>query len=205
MKIKFCGFTNIDNAKDAINLGVDAIGFNFYPQSPRYIKPEVLEELVPFLSPFVQLVGVFVNQPVDEMNDIAHRCRLDIVQCHGDESPTDCLKVEKRVIKAFRLKDKEDLKPIQDYKGCVSSILLDTKTHSQYGGSGQTFDWGLAIAAKAFEMPLILSGGLCAKNLEKAMRLVNPFAIDLCSSIETEPGIKDYHLMKEILQLSLLN
>ena len=202
MKIKICGLTNKEDALDAVSLGAEAVGFIFYKDSPRYISPEKVEEISLFLPPFVFLVGVFVNQSKEEIDYIAHRCKLDLIQLHGDESPEFCRSMRRRVIKAFRVSEPEDLDPIVYYQGMISAILLDTKAQNIMGGSGKTFDWGLALRAKEYEIPLILAGGINAGNIKKAAQLVNPYALDLSSGVERSPGLKDYNKMQEILRVA---
>lgn len=202
MKIKICGITNKEDALNAVSLGADAIGFIFSKNSPRYISPEKVEDISLFLPPFVFLVGVFVDQPQEEIIQIAHQCKLDLVQLHGQESPRFCMDIPRRVIKAFKVSDLEDLEPISMYQGIVSAILLDTKAQMIEGGTGKTFDWGLALKAKEFEIPLILAGGINAQNLKKAVNLVNPYAVDLSSGVESEPGKKDYNKMQEVISLA---
>lgn len=200
MKIKICGITNKEDALNAVSLGADAIGFIFAPESPRYITPECAEEISLFMPPFVSVVGVFVNETQDFIHKTVHRCKLDLVQLHGQESPGFCRSIQRRVIKAFPVLDIEDLDPIAHYQGLVSAILLDTKVQEMSGGSGKIFDWGLAIKAKAYEVPLILAGGVNAQNVKKAFQLVNPYGVDLSSSVEKSPGIKDYNKMREVIQ-----
>lgn len=202
MKIKICGITNLQDAQDAVFLGADAVGFIFHKPSPRYVPVQVAEEICMDMPPFVSLVGVFVDQSAEEIDEIVTRCKLDIVQLHGNESPGFCMQMKRRVIKVFRVQDLSDLSPIPQYQGMVSAICLDTKVRDKEGGTGQTFDWGVAIKAKEFDMPLILSGGITAQNINKAAQLVNPFSIDLASGVEVSPGKKDYNKMQEIIQLA---
>ncbi len=199
MKIKICGITNRDDAMDAVNLGVDAIGFIFYEQSPRYISPDIVEEISLFLPPFVLLVGVFVNHDKPYIDAVVHRCRLDLIQLHGDEPPEFCRTMRRRVIKAFKISDCNDVDQIAAYQSSVSAVLLDTKVSGMEGGTGKVFDWGLAIKAKEFDIPLILAGGINSNNINKAVKLVNPYAVDLSSSVEDIPGKKDYNKMQDIV------
>ncbi|MBL6722633.1 MAG: phosphoribosylanthranilate isomerase [Candidatus Margulisbacteria bacterium] len=199
MKVKFCGITNRTDAMNAIALNIDALGFIFYEQSPRYISIEKVEEILLDLPPFIHVIGVFVNASVDFINEATKRCRLTGIQLHGQESPEFCLKFHLPVIKAIPVKNKEDIYCIPQYKGCVNGILLDTKAQNVHGGTGKTFDWGLAIEAKAYDVPLILSGGINATNISKAIKMVSPYGIDICSGLEKEPGIKDYNKMKLLL------
>ena len=157
-----------------------------------------MEEISLYVPPFVSMVGVFVNQDKDLIDEYVERCRLDLVQLHGDETPDFALQMKRRVIKALRVGDVSDLKPIIQFQGVASAILLDTKVTGSYGGTGQSFDWGLAVQAKDYDIPLILSGGISADNIEKAQSLVSPFAVDLSSRVESEPGKKDYDKMQAL-------
>ena len=199
MNIKICGITNKEDALDAVSLGADALGFIFHKPSPRYISPEKVEEIVMFLPPFIHVVGVFVNNSKEDIEEIVDRCRLNLIQLHGEESPQFCMEMPRRVIKATRVSEPDDLLSITQYQGVVSSILLDTKVKGVYGGTGKTFDWGLALEAKEYDTPLILSGGINANNIEKALKMVGPYGIDICSGVEKEPGIKDYNKMQELI------
>jgi len=187
---------------DAINLGADAIGFIFYEQSPRYISPDVVEEISLFLPPFVLLVGVFVNHDKPFIDAVVHRCRLDLIQLHGDESPEFCRTMRRRVIKAFKIDDIPDVDAIAPYQSSVSAVLLDTKVAGREGGTGKVFDWGLALKAKEFDIPLILAGGINSGNINKAAKMVNPYAVDLSSSVESAPGKKDYNKMKDLIDVA---
>ncbi|NBV41216.1 phosphoribosylanthranilate isomerase, partial [bacterium] len=120
-------------------------------------------------------------------------------QLHGDESPEFCRQMRRRVIKAFKVEDIADIDQIAAYQSSVSAILLDTKVAGKEGGTGKVFDWGLALKAKEFDIPLILAGGINSQNLNKAVKLVNPYSVDLSSSVESCPGRKDYNKMKEII------
>ena len=201
MKLKICGITNKKDAEDAVNLGVDALGFICYSKSPRYITEENLHEIIGSIPPFVTSVGVFVNEAPEVINEFIKNYKLDVVQLHGEESPEDCMKINTRVIKAIHVDTMDDIQYVGKYNGTVSGILLDTKVDGTYGGTGKSFDWGVALAAKDFGMPIILSGGISIDNLNKAVQLVKPEAIDLCSSVEQSPGLKDYEKMKDFITL----
>ena len=179
MKIKICGITNKEDALNAVNLGADAVGFIFHEASPRYISPSVVEEISLFLPPFVMSVGVFVNSDRDYIRKVSEQCRLYIIQLHGDETPATCLAMPRRVIKAIKISGPEDLEKIPQYLGTVSAILLDTKVSGMEGGSGKVFDWGLALKAKDYDVPLILAGGISHHNLNKAVHLQLPQLLQL--------------------------
>ncbi|MFC1770693.1 phosphoribosylanthranilate isomerase [Candidatus Margulisiibacteriota bacterium] len=203
MRIKICGITNIDDAQNAVSLGASALGFIFAENSPRYITPEKAEEICMFMPPFVQLVGVFVNEKKEVINKIAEQCKLNLIQLHGNEEPGFCLNINRKVIKTFKLTTEEDLKLIPQYQGVVSAILLDTKVEGKDGGTGQVFDWGLALKAKeSFDIPVILAGGINISNIKKAVQLVNPYAIDISTGVESEPGQKDYNKIKELITVA---
>lgn len=201
MKTKICGITNRDDALNAIALNVDAVGFIFYEHSPRYISGNKVEEFILDIPPFINTVGVFVNETAETINKIAKQCRLSSIQLHGSEPPEFCTQFDLPVIKAIPVRDETDIQAIPQYKGCVSGILLDTKVENVHGGTGKTFDWGLAIAAKEYDTPLILSGGINSQNVSKAIKMVNPYGVDICSGVEKEPGIKDYNKMQQLLEL----
>ena len=148
----------------------------------------------------MQVVGVFVNEEKEKIKKIAQFCNLNLIQLHGNESPEFCETLGLPCIKAFSVKDKESLKFLSVYKGKVKGILLDTYKKGKFGGTGETFDWNLAIEAKALGMPLILAGGLKPENVKKAINIVKPFAIDVNSGIEKAPGIKDKYLMERLFK-----
>jgi phosphoribosylanthranilate isomerase len=192
MRVKICGLTREEDAKAAEALGAWALGFIFYPKSKRYIPPDAAAKIIGDLD--TQAIGVFVNQ-TDAVTALGRRIGLGGIQLHGDETPDDCLRVRDKfdgfVIKAFRPQTEEDVAGIAAYKGTVDYALLDSGTGGQYGGTGHTFDWGLATKAAASGIPLILAGGLNAENIVEARDTVNPYAADLSSGVESAPGIKD--------------
>ena len=197
VKVKICGMTNLKDVKVAVDGGVDAVGFIFYKKSPRSVTMQAVREIVLELPPFVDSVGVFVNEKAEQINKIADHCKLDRVQLHGDESPAFCKKIRRRVIKAIRVKDIQSLKKLSDYP--VSSFLLDTFSEDQYGGTGKVFDWNLAYPAKKYG-PIILAGGLTPINVHQAIQRIQPYGVDVCSGVESQPGIKDHKKMKAFLK-----
>lgn len=197
VKVKICGMTNLKDVKVAVDGGVDAVGFIFYKKSPRSVTMQAVREIVLELPPFVDSVGVFVNETAEQINKIADHCKLDRVQLHGDESPAFCKKIRRRVIKAIRVKDIQSLKKLSDYP--VSSFLLDTFSEDQYGGTGKVFDWNLAYPAKKYG-PIILAGGLTPINVHQAIQRIQPYGVDVCSGVESQPGIKDHKKMKAFLK-----
>ncbi|MDT8375148.1 MAG: phosphoribosylanthranilate isomerase [Mariprofundaceae bacterium] len=195
-RIKVCGITRLQDALTASRLGVDAVGFVFYPGSPRYISPMQAAKIIRQLPPFVSAVGLFVNPKQDEIDEVLEHCPLSVVQLHGDESPEFCMAQQRRVLKAVPVSSKEDLKRAQSYP---CAVLLDTKApKGVYGGTGTSFDWTLL---KNFEhdYPLILAGGLNAGNVEAALSVRQWFALDVSSGVETSPGIKDDAKLREFV------
>jgi phosphoribosylanthranilate isomerase len=191
MILKVCGITNVEDAARAIEGGATAIGFNFFPRSPRYIAPERAAEIA---TPGVRRVGVFVNAPPERILEIARIARLDVAQLHGDEAADDYpggIAVWKaaRVTETFRF-EPYDASPAE-------ALLLDGPAAEMYGGSGKTFDWRLAANATH---RIILAGGLDASNVGRAVALAHPWGVDACSRIESAPGIKDHRKMNEFLQ-----
>ncbi len=188
VKIKICGMTSIEDTFLAVNGGADAVGFIFYKKSPRCISANTVKSIVRALPPFVETVGVFVNESAERVNRIAESCDLSAVQLHGDESPAFCKKIRRKVIKAVRVKGKESFDGMSSYK--VSAFLLDSYSDQQQGGTGETFDWRLVSEGKKYG-PVILAGGLDPSNVAHAIQKVKPYAVDVCSGVERIPGIKD--------------
>lgn len=192
VRVKICGITNTDDALAAIDYGADALGFVFYEKSPRYIPPEKAGQIIRSLPPFITTVGLFVDEDRNEVEKIIALNNINIVQFHGNESPETCL-LNRRVIKAIRVKELSDLDSLGNYQ--VSAFLLDTYTEDLLGGTGQVFNWDIAIEAKRFGR-IILAGGLTPENIEKAVKLVRPFAVDVSSGVEMDKGVKDHKKMK---------
>ena len=200
VRVKVCGITNYQDASMAIELGADALGFIF-ASSPRQITPEKARDIIYAIPPFVQTVGVFVDEDPGKIRRTIHLCGLDLVQLHGDESPDLCRELMPCAIKALRLKDESSLSAIKPYRGRVRAILLDTYMQGKRGGTGRTFDWNLAIKAKEFGIPTILSGGLNPDTISEAISLVKPFGVDVNSGIEESPGKKSPNLMGELMEI----
>lgn len=195
--MKICGVRAFDEAEAAIDAGADALGFNFWPRSPRYIAPEAAREIAKSISPLASTVGVFVNEEHRSIEEIVSRVGLSAVQLHGDETAEFCSRLGfTRIIKAFRVGDGFDLQMIREYP--VSMALLDAGIKGSYGGTGKSFDWRVAVEAKKI-MPLILAGGISAENVAEAIQSVRPHAIDVCSGVEAEPGRKDLNRLREFM------
>ncbi len=196
MMVKICGITNREDALAAIAGGAAALGFNFYPKSPRYVAPEEAADLVAGLPPGVWKVGVFVNEPRERVAEVARRVGLDVAQLHGDETPAD-YPPELRVWKAFRVTGEGG----EPWSGCpAEAILLDGAAGSLYGGAGHAFDWRLA---RGGARKIILAGGLDAQNVRQAIEAARPWGMDACSRIESAPGRKDHAKMAAFLQAAL--
>src|SRR5215213_6938224 len=173
VRVKICGVRSLSDARSAIEAGADAIGFNFWPESPRYIEPALARTVIASLPPFVSRVGVFVNDDADHIAGIATSVGLDAVQLHGDETPDFCQRLRLTdhfkaiaLIKAVRVETEADLGGIRTYR--AGAILLDSKKRGAYGGTGEHFDWRLAVRA-AEVAPIILAGGLRVENVREAI------------------------------------
>jgi phosphoribosylanthranilate isomerase len=197
VKVKICGITNYKDAKAAMDMGADLLGFNFYPKSPRYIEPANAKEIIKELPAFIDTVGLFVNSPFSEINEIINLCQLDWIQLHGDEDPDFCKQFlihHVRMMKAIRVKDKTDIENAEDY--FTDAILLDAFDPEKYGGTGVTFDWNVI---GHMNKRVFLAGGINPDNAEKAAKL-GVYGIDICSGIESEPGKKDHDKMKKLFK-----
>ena len=198
-QIKICGITNVQDASCAAKCRADAIGFIFYPKSPRYVAPEMVKTIIETLPTEIAKVGVFVNHDVAAVKEIIDFCGLDMVQLHGDETPAYCSQFPRsRVIRAFAPRTEDDLKKMKAYP--VKAFLVDAYDPKRYGGTGEQSDWILAAKAKAAH-PLILAGGLSMTNIREAIEHASPHAVDINSGAEIAPGQKDHHKVKAIIEL----
>ena len=200
VKVKICGITNRDDARAAACFGADAIGFVFFEGSPRYVTLEQASEISRELPPFLSRVGVFVNASQEKVVETAQLVGLDFFQFHGDENPRYCSFFGRRTIKAFRIATEGDVSKVENYRS-VKTVLFDTKVKGLYGGSGTQFSWELLSSNKLLEDKyVILSGGLTDENVDEAIRVVMPDAVDVSSSIEAEPGIKDHKKLESFIR-----
>lgn len=199
VKVKICGITNYEDAYAACSYGTDALGFVF-AKSPRQIKSEVAKSIIGRLPPYVVTVGVFVNEREKLVRKIAKDCNLICLQFHGDESPEFCVdfKDEYKVIKAIRVRDRKSLELLGKYD--ADAFLLDAFIQGKRGGTGERFNWDLAIEAKEFGKPIILAGGIGIENVEDAIQKVAPYAVDVSSSVEYAAGKKNHNLMKALIE-----
>jgi len=199
VQIKICGITNTTDARACAELGAQLIGLNFYPQSPRYIKPSVGREIVESLPAETEAVGVFVDGNAEEIRETAKTARVRSVQLHGNFSPEIAheLASEFRVIRVFTTHARfrpEDVSPFPD-----CDVLIDAHHPDLRGGTGQTCDWSAARATLHFARFLMLSGGLNGQNVGHAIQAVMPHAVDVCSGVERTPGVKDHRTVKNFV------
>jgi phosphoribosylanthranilate isomerase len=195
--VKICGITSLEDAQAAADAGADALGFVFYPPSPRCVTPEQAGRIIQTLPPFVTTVGLFVDVALDTVNDLAARCGLDRIQLHGRETPEFCRQVTRPVIKAIRIKSAESLTQVPDYN--VSAYLLDAYVEGSLpGGTGASFSWELAAQAKPYG-PVILAGGLTPENIEVAIAQSHPYGVDVSTGVERAPGIKDHQKVRQFI------
>jgi len=199
-RVKICGITNKDDAFKAIKFGADALGFNFYKKSPRYVSPSRARNIISILPPFVSIVGVFVDEKVGAIRDIAGFCGLNVVQLHGDEDHHFCHRLKRyqvlRIIKGFRVTDAFDFEAAKKYD--VDAYLFDAYQEGAFGGTGKVFNWEL-LKRTDIHKPVILSGGLTPENVLEAVQTVKPFAVDVSSGVETSPGVKDHHKLQTFI------
>ena len=198
-KGKICGITNWSDARGAVEAGADFLGFNFYRESSRYISPAAARRIVQRLPEKVASVGVFVNEPEREMLTIARRVGLDYVQLHGDETADVVSRMRRsvRVIKAVRVRESFRVAQLANFKR-ASSILLDGFDSRLRGGTGKSFNWKLAKSAGR-KRQIFLAGGLTPENAAEAVSAARPFAIDVCSGVESRPGKKDLARMRALV------
>jgi phosphoribosylanthranilate isomerase len=195
--VKICGITSLEDAGAAVDAGADALGFVFYPPSPRYVSPEKADQIIRQLPPFVTTVGLFVDVAFDAINQLAARCGLDRIQLHGGETPEFCRRISRPVIKAFRIRNAESLTPVPDYQ--VSAYLLDAYVEGALpGGTGAAFAWELAARVKPHG-PVILAGGLTPDNVEAAIERTLPYGVDVSTGVECAPGVKDHRKVCEFI------
>jgi phosphoribosylanthranilate isomerase len=190
-RVKICGITTWDDARLSVDLGASALGFNFYPPSPRAITPADAWKIIRRLPPFVEAVGVFVNWPPLVVEALARALHLTAVQLHGAESPEEVAELARtrRVIKAVQVKRGFRLTGLARYRA-ADGILLDGFARGLHGGTGRTLDWKLARAAGRYGQ-IILAGGLTPENIAEAIRVAEPYAVDVASGVERRPGRKD--------------
>jgi phosphoribosylanthranilate isomerase len=189
VRSKICGITRLEDALQAIAAGADALGFVFYPQSPRAVTIAQAQAIITALPPFVTTVGLFVNARRSELNELLELLPLDLLQFHGDETPADCAGYQRPYIKALRVKPDDDIAQLAAPYTQASGILLDTFVPGVPGGTGAAFDWSLV--PRNLSKPIILAGGLTVQNVFAAIEQVQPYAVDVSGGVEASKGIKD--------------
>ncbi|HEY7725722.1 MAG TPA: phosphoribosylanthranilate isomerase [Anaeromyxobacteraceae bacterium] len=197
VRVKICGVTRLEDALAAAAAGADAVGFNFWPGSRRFVSPGAARAIASRLPPFVTAVGVFVNQDPAEVRRACLAAGCAAAQLHGDEPPADAAAVGLPVLKAFRLAAPGDLRALDRWPG--AAVLLDAPSEG-YGGSGRGFDWSLARRAVEAGRTVVLSGGLAPENVAAAVRAVRPWAVDVASGVESSPGVKDRELVARFVR-----
>lgn len=198
VKVKICGITNTPDALTAAEAGADALGFMFYEKSPRHVSVRQAAEIIRELPPFVLKVGVFVDASEDLVMRAIGDCGLNLLQFHGNEEPEYCTQFGLMSMKAFRIRDTESLKKLPDYR--TDAWLLDGYVADKLGGTGERFNWDLAIEAKKAGRLIFLAGGLTPANVADAVRKVQPYGVDVSSGVESEPGKKDHAKVQEFIK-----
>lgn len=197
-RIKICGITRRQDATAAVNAGADAIGLVFYSASPRLVSARQAAELVSILPPFVSVVGLFVNAPRQEIEQILATTRIDLLQFHGDETPEECAVFDRPYIKAIRMREGIDLYQQRNHYRDAAALLLDSYRKGIPGGTGSAFDWGRIPADIAGSV--VLAGGLTPENVEQAIKTVHPYAVDVSGGVERSKGIKDGAMISAFIE-----
>jgi len=197
VRSKICGITCIEDALAAVDAGADAIGFVFYPMSPRAVSVEQAQAIIAQLPPFVSTVGLFVNAERATLQALLDRVPLDLIQFHGDETPEQCEGYQRPWIKALRVQAGDDIAASCERYHKASGILLDTYVAGVPGGTGETFDW--ALIPKQLSKPIILAGGLSSANVAQAIAQVRPYAVDVSGGVERVKGLKDHDKIRAFM------
>lgn len=197
VKVKICGITNVADAIAASEAGADVLGFVFHQRSPRFLTIEAAAEIIRELPAHVLKAGVFVNAPEEFVSRAVQACGLNLLQFHGEETPEYCVGFGPLSIKAFRVRNGDSLSSLQAYN--TDAWLLDTWSSRQHGGTGERFDWALAVEAQKFGRPVFLAGGLTPLNVAEAVRQVKPYGVDVSSGVEKAPGLKDHEKVKAFI------
>jgi len=196
-RVKICGVTNPADALAGVEAGADALGFNFYEKSPRHLTVPAAAKISRQLPPFIMRVGVFVNAPEDLVLRAIGEVGLTLLQFHGDEPPEFCTQFGLMSMKAFRVQDAGSLQELPKYQ--TDAYLLDAFSPAARGGTGEKFNWDLALEAQKFGKPVFLAGGLTPENVAAAVRKVRPFGVDVASGVESSPGKKDHQKVKAFI------
>jgi len=198
VKVKICGITNFEDGRAAADAGADALGFVFCESSPRCVAIPAAAKIIKNLPTFVIKTGVFVNAPEELVFRAVRECGLDLLQFHGDEPPEYCVQFGVMSMKAFRIRDASSLENLKNYP--TDAWLLDSYVEGELGGTGKIFNWDYADEAQRFGRPIFLAGGLTPWNVAEAVQRVKPYAVDVSSGVETNPGKKDHEKVKAFIQ-----
>jgi phosphoribosylanthranilate isomerase len=198
VQVKICGITNLADGLAAAQAGADALGFVFYEPSPRSVSFETAAQIIRQLPPLLVKVGVFVNAPEEQVWRAVRECGLSLLQFHGDETPDYCLQFGLLSMKAFRIRDAASLQALTAYP--TDAWLLDAYTPGRLGGTGEPFNWDLAIEARKLGRPIFLAGGLTPETVGEAVRRVRPYGVDVSSGVEAVPGKKDLAKVRAFIQ-----
>jgi phosphoribosylanthranilate isomerase len=198
IRVKICGITSREDAWVAVEAGADALGFIFVEGTPRWIEPDAAAAIVVEMPPFVTTVGVFVDRIPEEVESIAASSGISLAQLHGTEPPEECGRLRVPFVKAIRIRGEADVAAMHRYKQ-ARAFLLDTYVPDRHGGTGRSFPWEIAARA-ARESRIILSGGLTPETVAKAVAQVRPYAVDVCSGVESSPGRKDHRKVREFIE-----
>lgn len=200
VRVKICGVTDPANAAAAVEMGADYLGLNFYRESPRFVTAERAREIAGAVGGRVPLVGVFVNASSEEIGELVERAGLDLVQLSGDEGPEAAVPFAARAIKAFRTGGLPGMEELAAWSE-VWGVLIDAPHGTLYGGTGEAWDYGATGGAAALSgRRLFLAGGIGPDNARRAVAAARPYAIDVCSRVESAPGIKDLELLRRLFQ-----
>jgi phosphoribosylanthranilate isomerase len=197
VKVKICGITSVADAEAAVQAGADALGLMFYPGSPRHITLETAQDIARRLPPYVIRTGVFADPNPSDVFAAIQLCQLNLVQFHGAETPEFCLQFGVMSMKAFRVQNADSLLPMSEYR--TDAFLLDSHAAGKRGGTGESFNWDLALEAKKFGKPIFLAGGLTPQNVAEAARKAQPFGVDVSTGVEQSPGKKDAKKMQDFI------
>lgn len=197
IRVKICGITRLEDALFAQKSGADALGFIFYKKSKRYIEPKKAATIISQLNPFITKVGVFVNGDVDVINEISVQCGLTHVQLHGNESIEMARQIKRVIIKAVNFSEHllNDIKDWENY-----NLMIDSGTNEIPGGTGKTLPWE-SLRDLSIDREFVLAGGLNSNNVNQAIKMLNPAAVDVSSAVETSPGVKNHRLVKQFIDI----
>ena len=197
VKIKICGITSVEDATAAVEAGADMLGFVLWEKSPRYVTIETAREIARQLPAKTTRIGLFVDAKIEQVMFSLRICDFAGLQFHGQETPAYCSQFSVMTIKAFRIRDAASLEPMAGYS--TDALLLDGYNEALPGGTGEKFNWSLAVEAKKFDKPIFLAGGLTPANVAEAIKTVQPFAVDVSSGVESSPGKKDKQKMRDFI------